>query len=347
MVGAPNAVCLCADKNMLVPALFVADSVRRASSSGEQTFEVIIFTPPGDAAGDFREWAAERGIVLRDDLDLSELQDVKILQRRLSVAALMRLLVPVSLAGRYRRVLHLDADLTIHDDVGVLFELEMADTAVAAVPAGRVPAAERKDVWNWWQSHFQELGMTYPYRHFNAGVMLIDIEKWVHNRLTTRALEFIMQNRSICYYLEEDALNAVLDGAITELSPIWNFRPKDQALRKLIQPVIVHYAGRSKPWKRFGRSKRLFGTVEAYRRYKSFIRQTPWPQWLSTQWTARDLAASIRAELSFHFTALSHRNEDMDESVLESLFRAYFAEAAFADVEQGIAERKNGILRIA
>lgn len=189
--------------------------------------------------------------------------------------------------------------------------------------------------------------MTYPYRHFNAGVMLIDIEKWVHNRLTTRALEFIMQNRSICYYLEEDALNAVLDGAITELSPIWNFRPKDQALRKLIQPVIVHYAGRSKPWKRFGRSKRLFGTVEAYRRYKSFIRQTPWPQWLSTQWTARDLAASIRAELSFHFTALSHRNEDMDESVLESLFRAYFAEAAFADVEQGIAERKNGILRIA
>ena len=346
MVGAPNAVCLCADKNMLVPALFVADSVRRAASSGVQNFDVMIFTPPGDAADDFRQWAAGRGISLRDDLNLSQLQDVKILQRRLSRAALMRLLVPVSVAGQYRRILHLDADLTIHDDVGVLFELDMADTAVAAVPAGRVPAAERLEVWDWWRSHFEALGMTYPYRYFNAGVMLIDTEKWVRDDLTTRALEFIMQNGPICFYLEEDALNAVLDGAITELSPIWNFRPKEQALRRLIQPVIVHYAGRSKPWKRFGRSKRLFENLDAFRLYEAFIRESPWPDWLATQWTVRDLVASLRAEAKYHLAAFSRSRANMD-TLVETLFREYFEGAAFADVEQGIAVRENGTLRLA
>lgn len=341
--SARNAVCLCADGRMLIPALFVANAVRRAAVARRPGFDIVIFTPRDEVTDDHRKWAADRGISFNHEVLASAIQDIKILQRRrFSTATVMKLLVPGHLAGRYRKVLLLDADLTIHNDVSNLFRLEMGNTALAAVPAARVPAAEPPDEWAWWETHFASLGMTFPYRYFNVGIMLIDTENWVRSELAERALAFIRRNESICYFPEEDALNAVLDGDLIELSPIWNMRPRPLFdLRKLINPVIVHHAGPAKPWKRFGRNKRLFHPGDGYRLYQAFVRETPWPEWLSTQWTRTDLVASIRFEAKSLFGVLS------DGRPIDAILRKHFKEAKFADVDQGIAVRNNGVLSLA
>ncbi len=352
MTGEPRyAVCLCADARMLIPALFVADGVRRAASPGA-SFDVLIFVPPNDATDAHRAWAAEHHIALREDVDTSSVRDVPILQSRLSTATLMKLLLAEHLSGRYDKILYLDADLLIAGDVSALFRLDMGAHAVAAVPAGRlwvgVPDAEK----SWRLGHMQALGMTPPYPYFNSGVLLIAVESWNRKQLTNRTLEFIRKHPDICLLPDEDALNGVLDGDILELSPIWNARPRSRFAFSMeeVLPVIVHYDGPLKPWIRFKKGKGLFQDLGAYRLYEDFIRNTPWAGWLRQQWTVRDFVHVSRREAKGLLRRLIGMRPAVSEAERQShqaIVRQYYTQSRFADVEQGITIRDGSRLHLA
>jgi lipopolysaccharide biosynthesis glycosyltransferase len=337
---------------MLIPALFVADVVRKAALSREPAFDIMVFVPGGDVDGTHRAWAGERAIALRHDIDISSVRGIAILQSRLSAATLVKLLLPEHLAGRYDKILYLDADLVIEGDVGALFRLDMGKRAVAAVPSGRVWADVTEEKKDWWLAHFRALGMTPPYGYFNSGVLLIDLASWNREQLTRRTLEFIRKNADICFLPDEDALNAVLDGDLIELSPIWNARPTGPLSFSTdeVRPVIVHYAGPLKPWIRFKKGKGLFQHLEAYRLYEEFVRGTPWSGWLRQQWTVRDLIRAARHEAKGLLERLIGREPGISEAERQSRLanvRQFYAETRFADVEQGITLREGSRLRLA
>jgi lipopolysaccharide biosynthesis glycosyltransferase len=348
-----DAVCLCVDARMLVPAFFVADGVRRRAGR-TRDFDIIVLVPPGDVDDTHRRWAAERDIVLCEDIDASSVQGIAILQSRLSTATLVKLLLPQHFAQRYRKILYLDADLVIAGDVGRLFDLDIGGRAVAAVPTGRVwvdvPDAERDR----WLAHFHALGLTPPYRFFNAGVLLIDVESWNREKITRRCLDFLERNEDICQLPDEDALNAVLDGDLLELSPIWNIRPlrsRTPTLPRAIDPVIVHYVGPHKPWKRFRKGKGLLQDRHAYRLYREFLRDTPWAGWLRQQWTTRDLFRAVRQVVKARLKRVLRRQPpamtEAERQAQHAAWRQHLAETPFADVQQGITLREGSHLRLA
>jgi lipopolysaccharide biosynthesis glycosyltransferase len=337
---------------MLVPALFVANAVMRASGAPRLPFDVLIFVPPQDVSDAQREWAARRGITLRHDADFSSVQDIAILQPRLSSATLMKLLVPEQVARRYRKLLYLDADLVIEDDIAALFQLDMGEFAIAAVPTGRLWLRAKSEKRDRWLAHFQALGMTPPYRYFNSGVLLIDLANWGRHQLTRRTLDFLRRNGSICHLPDEDSLNAVLDGSLLELSPIWNAPPPSRRTltRGGIRPVIVHYAGPLKPWMRFRKGKGLLQDIEAYRLYQEFLRDTPWSGWLRKQWTLLDLMQAVRQAAKRKLQTLAGTQSaarEAERQEREATMRRYLAETRFADVEQGITLREGSSLWLA
>lgn len=343
-----DAVCLCVDARMLIPALFVADAVRKAALARGQKFDLVVFVPAGDVEGSHREWAARRAITLCHDIEISSVRDIVIRQSRLSAATLMKLLLAQHLAGRYEKILYLDADLVIEDDVSALFALDMGEFAVAAVPTGRIWAHVTEEEREWWLAHFRELGMTAPYRYSNTGVLLIDVANWNRDELTPRTIEFIRKNASICYLPDEDALNAVLDGDLLELSAIWNIPPSNLRESKGdILPVIVHYVGPFKPWMRFTKGKRLFQDGDAFRRYRDFLRDTPWAGWLRRQWNSRDVFYAVRDEVSWLLGGLRQKESGLSKTERQTARRRYYAETRFADVEQGITLNEDGRLRLA
>jgi lipopolysaccharide biosynthesis glycosyltransferase len=333
---------------MLIPAFFVADAVRKKSRALGNDFDVVVVVPPGDVTAEHRQFAVARGILIDDTVDMTSIQGVVIHPGRLSPATLVKLLVARHFQSRYRRILYLDADLTIHGNVGALFRLEMSDFAIAAVPSGRIwldrPDTERELA----QIHFQALGMTPPYRYFNVGVMLIDCACWVREKLTERAIVFLKQYPDLCDLPDEDALNAVLDGQFLELSPIWNTR-FERLQRSCPLPVIIHYAGNNKPWRRFQEFKRLFEHRAAYHLYAQFICETPWPKWLSAQWTVRDLIGSLQHEYRVCIERVVHRSP-LQDSARRAAFakemQQFNAGTRFADVEQGIVLRRNGCFHL-
>jgi hypothetical protein len=321
---------------MLIPAMFVASAVR-SNCANKDTSDVIVFTAPGEADREQRTWLASHGVGLVEDLDLSPLHDLPTPIKRLTAATFMRLLVPQYLDGRYDAVLYLDCDLTIHGDVGRILALDTGRSPVAATPAARVWAGWTAPLRDKDHAQFRALGMTEPYRFFNTGVLLIDVGKWNRAELGRRTLQFYRQNSALCPLPDEHALNAVLDGDMAEISPVWNMRIKawsHPAVRDHIRPAIVHYDGPLKPWQRSDDGAPLF--PEAHRSYESFVAGTAWEGWPSDKRT----------------TSPPGLADDFREATVEArdsyaaAFLEFCAAARFADVDQGIVRRDGGCLRL-
>ena len=336
---------------MLVPAFYVAaEAARRAGGA----YDVHIMAEEGELDPEHRRWMAARGIEAIAGLDFSNLRQVAFASERLTAATLIRLVMPEILAARYDRVLYLDADIEIAGDISAVFKLDLDDTALAAVPSARLMKTTTSFERRQREAHFRALGMSEPFRHFNSGVMLIDIARWLEQGIGARALDFVRANSAICYLPDEDSLNAVLDGHITELSPIWNMRNWDMGLprvKRVIAPVIRHYDGPQKPWKRFAHDRRLFSLERPYWRYRAFTAATPWRAWLDRQWSMNDFIANLRFEFRILADRLRGRRTRgvRNRRVLRKQFKAYrryLREAAFADVQQGIAVLRDGRLML-
>jgi lipopolysaccharide biosynthesis glycosyltransferase len=346
------AVCLSADRNMMVPALFVASAVRSMRQSSSPPFDVILFAESAEVTDLDRQWLVHNDIKLDESLDMGRVRGIANLPNRLTIATTAKLLIPEHLAGRYEKLLLLDADLTIHDDVSIVFELDTDEYPLAAVSAGRVWASNSAKEQHDAEGHFRALGMSEPFRFFNSGVLYIDVEKWNRQKVGIRAIEFIRTNPDLCFLPDEHALNAVLDGGVGTLSPIWNARPpsqSDEMFRAATSPVIVHHMGPVKPWKRFGYGTRLVPDRSAYRMYEDFLAGSPWPNWLREQWTYRDVWKSVVFELRVFSRLLRGRparGSCAQRRAYVDAVKKYYAEERFLDVEQGIVDRKGFCLRL-
>lgn len=336
---------LCTDGNMLLPALFVAASLIRQAGDGARSFDVVIVTDLQSVDPTQAEWMARHGI-RHKAIDFRFLRSIFEDNGRLTAATLVKLALAEIFSKEYDRILYLDSDLTIHADVSVLFDLELDGNALAANQRGVGGVTGEVE------AHFLALGMTRPFRYFNSGVLLIDVERWNEQDLTCRTLDFIMMNPALCPLPDEDSLNAVLNGRFAALSPAWNMPPRRQPFmefHELVQAAIVHYSGPDKPWKRFGRDKPLLPDMEAYLLYRSFIAASPWPDWLDRQWSLGDLGEGVLSALRHQgrrwLERCSGAGARRDRGHRQRLV-SHLAEAAFADVTQGLTLWDGSRLRL-
>ena len=154
-----------------------------------------------------------------------------------------RLLIPYVFPDNVSRVLYLDADLLVLDDLGPLWETDLEGAAVGAV----------LDRWNL-QFKQNEPGLEDVPRvrdYFNAGVLLIDLDRWREQRISEKALNYLSRHPRTPFS-DQDALNVVCDGFWKKLNPRWNFQDHYETslsdMRAEQKPSIVHFVMREKPW---------------------------------------------------------------------------------------------------
>ena len=346
----PDAIILCTDANMIVPAMFVAHAARTHAGAQSAHFDTLVVTDL-TAAGPTERAFMEANGIRHEAISFDDLRSVFDKAGRLTAATLVKLTLAERFAGRYRRILYLDCDLTIHADVSTLFSLDLGGMPVAANRRGMLcrTEAERKVIWG----HFADLGMTEPYRYFNSGVMLIDVDAWKAEHIAERCLDFIRQNPALCPLPDEDSLNAVLDGRFAALSPIWNMQARRDIhlpLHAQVDAAIIHYSGHDKPWKRFGVHKPLFPDMEAYRLYRSFLAASPWPNWLDQQWNRHDLIEALRTAWDRRWSIWRGTSSEPTRQQAQDYmarFLDYVATAEFSDVTQGLVRRDGSRLSVA
>ncbi|ARS51729.1 glycosyltransferase family 8 protein [Kushneria konosiri] len=170
--------------------------------------------------------------------------------KRYGIATYYRLLLGQLLPQHVSKVIYLDCDLLIADDLKCLWEHDLSGHVLGAV---------------------ENLGIASPslnlerQQYFNAGVLLIDMYQW-REKGTDDKLITVMKKAGDKYrYLDQDALNTIFKYSWSRLPLRWNIQPsfwskiekskwnitgykKEDYFLALEKPGAIHFLAKSKPW---------------------------------------------------------------------------------------------------
>ncbi|MGX7172612.1 glycosyltransferase family 8 protein [Enterococcus ratti] len=169
----------------------------------------------------------------------------------ITTTAYLRISLPKLLMKyNYKKVLYLDSDILVMDDIVKLYEQPLNHQTIGAIiDPGQAKALKR-------------LGIDSNAYYFNSGVMVIDIQQWNQKQITEKTIRYLKENGQRIIYHDQDALNAVLYEDWKQLEPKWNMQTSliferhpapDATYEKLYQagndaPSIIHFTGHDKPW---------------------------------------------------------------------------------------------------
>jgi len=168
-----------------------------------------------------------------------------------TIATYFRLLLPEILPAAVDKVLFIDSDAIVSADLSSLWHLPLQGRALAAIAEHRVSCSD----------HGYAFG-----HYFNAGVMLVDLEKWRQSDLLRKGKVFAKNNPDRLRHWDQDVLNHVFEDDWLMIPDRWNACPHlfgltgeydynkylfTEAEQEAIHnPAIIHYAGpgKIKPW---------------------------------------------------------------------------------------------------
>lgn len=167
----------------------------------------------------------------------------------ISVEALFRILIP-ELFPQYDKVLYLDCDIVVKEDVSKLFDMELGDAVLGAVKN----VCDEK-----LENYISEYIKISAEEYFNSGVLLINAVKCRENNIAEKCLELYALNKSKYNLVDQDVLNIVCNGKVKYLPEQWNFewhyqmcgmlkRYEESYAEAKNNPYIIHYTSDKKPW---------------------------------------------------------------------------------------------------
>lgn len=184
----------------------------------------------------------------------------------ITAAAFYRINIPeVFRRDGVRRVIYLDCDLLVLDDISELWMTELQGRPLGAV----------RDLGG--VHRLEDLSIPRAHQYFNSGVLLIDLDQWRERSLSRKVLQFAIDHPEKLHYHDQDALNAVLHAEWQSIDPKWNLQTnmllKPSALEggadAVKRAAIVHFTGSSKPWQ--------FDNAHKYKRhYYKYLSLTDW-----------------------------------------------------------------------
>lgn len=193
-----------------------------------------------------------------------------------------RLLIPDLIPEE--RCLYLDADVICFCDLSGAFSVDLDGNPGALVPEAPIELCTDQKV-------FEMLGSKARGHYYNAGVFLMDCERWRSEDLKTACFEFIGDHQPD--YHDQSALNYVLHGRISQLPSHYNRMSNVRSNWPLFRPPqscrgqLVHFVDFPKPWSLFGRRVHPLGQLwwESYQRTAHASSGAAKPR--SLEWSAR------------------------------------------------------------
>lgn len=229
-------------------AQYVAVTIRSIVENNREDDICIHIITDGldDSNIDLLNMAADSKTVKIYTVDDSSLKGLK---DSWSIYTWYRLLLP-SILKDVKKVLYLDADTIIDNNLNELFEFPMEGHSVAGVI----------DCQAFDSRATQRLGKKCVRNYCCAGVLMMNLDFWRAHSLAQRIIDWARENEKIIRYPDQDAINYVCADSKTLLPIKYGvldihfysicFRTeklRQEALEALKNPVIIHYGGTA-PW---------------------------------------------------------------------------------------------------
>lgn len=203
----------------------------------------------------------------------------------LDLSCYFRLAIPTYIERK--KALYLDADLIIRGSLRPLWETNLDDYLLAAVPEFSA-------------NMHPELPIDSKLGYFNSGVMLLNLQKWREFELSKKVMDFSKENPQMIRFADQCGLNTIAKEKFLLLDPKYNFqglyyetsyrKPKNFSSEEMesarIDAVIIHFTGTKKPWQ--------WGSKHPHRSlYWKYLKQTPYKRSFPENPTPMNILRSI------------------------------------------------------
>lgn len=246
-------IVTCLDKNYVMPTGVMMSSVCLNNLDASITFHLVIDDSVDEADKQSLVKNISSFMVASvtfysvNGLKLSILPAIK--SERMTLATYYRLFLEVILPRDLHKVLYLDGDIIVRHSLRCLWDTDITDYALAAVP----------DVNENNLNFYNRLKYPSTRGYFNAGVLLINLDYWRSYQALSHFFTFLESHRTDIVYHDQDILNAVFYDR-KRLMPIkynvtnqflyanydYSYNEK-QVIEARTNPVIIHYTPK-KPW---------------------------------------------------------------------------------------------------
>lgn len=166
------------------------------------------------------------------------------LMSHVTAAAYARFELPNLLPLDVGRVIYLDSDLLVLQDIAELWQFDLKGLPLGAVLEPEVSNEER-------------LGLPIGTPYFNSGVLVMDLRQFRIHGFMEKAEKFVCDFPERIKYVDQDALNVILASKWLSLPSEWNYvawhyTPEARLNRTASplkrSPCIVHFTASPKPW---------------------------------------------------------------------------------------------------
>lgn len=185
----------------------------------------------------------------------------------ISIETYFRFFIP-DMFPEYKKVLYLDADILVLDDISNLFEEDIEnywagavqDTVLEVFIADKNIKTRTKPE-RIYKDYFKEKLGKHSNRYFNAGVLLLNLDKIRKDKMVEKLWNFTAKESPL-EFQDQDVLNAVFESDVKYVDYKWNTlkdlnwfarqlhdkKKEKYLLETYRRPGIFHYVGSNKPW---------------------------------------------------------------------------------------------------
>lgn len=191
---------------------------------------------------------------------------------RTSKETYYRLLIGEILPREVHRILYIDPDTVINKSLDEFYNLDLGGNILAG--GTHVYGIHRK-------INIARLKLKKTSCYVNAGVMLIDLDKWRQTVTSKKIFDFISENQKKLVLADQDVINVIFEDKMLAVDErIYNLDEKTYCYYSLKpfakdrisldwvrnNTVIIHFNGKHKPW----REKKYRGRLgEYFEKYKN------------------------------------------------------------------------------
>ena len=157
------------------------------------------------------------------------------------------------LPSSVHKIIYMDGDMIANGDIRPIWNVDIEEHACAMV----------EDCSTYDQSIYDRLGYCKNYGFYNNGVTVYNMDFLRKMNFSEKALRFIAENSEKALWMDQDAINVLLAEKTLSLPMTCNFQTlfllnhhwknyndefRAKVLDASMRPIVIHYAGRIKPW---------------------------------------------------------------------------------------------------
>lgn len=149
------------------------------------------------------------------------------------ITAYLRLFAPFAVKQNCNKIIYMDVDMLMYDDISNLNNIDLGENIVGAVQDYQFVVSSPYAIKN-----YKQLGIPAEAKYFNSGLLVINPQKWIEEDIANKVIKCMIDNKGFYDYPDQYGFNVVLYRRWHEINLRWNC---SDYFDEVPNPGLVHF----------------------------------------------------------------------------------------------------------